>query len=165
MTQRKTLEFRRTMSRGRDTYGYNICSLWIDGHKVASCNGGGYDMQGTCLGNWIANNFQKELNQLNEEYYGLTFHNPTFDPSQVVIDGKTIEERERAGLSLGLERYQSFYSASSKLPTEQHNIALLNGACGFSSMERIANAIGIKLHYVPTRSQNQTIYIAEYEEQ
>ena len=39
-----TLKFKYTTSRGRDSYGYNICSLWVDGEKKASTCGGGYDM-------------------------------------------------------------------------------------------------------------------------
>lgn len=46
----KVLQFKWTISRGRDTYGYNICSLYVDGKKVSGCSGGGYDMMGTCLG-------------------------------------------------------------------------------------------------------------------
>ena len=45
------LTFKWTVSRGRDSYGYNIVTLRVDGDKVSSCNGGGYDMKGTCLGN------------------------------------------------------------------------------------------------------------------
>jgi hypothetical protein len=38
----KTLKFKYTTSKGRDSYGYNICSLWVDGEKVSSTCGGGY---------------------------------------------------------------------------------------------------------------------------
>lgn len=48
-----TLEEKWTLSKGRDTYGYNICSLWSHYGKVASCNGGGYDMQGTSLAEFL----------------------------------------------------------------------------------------------------------------
>jgi len=61
----KSLEFRWTVSKGRDTYGYNICSLWVDGVKVSSCNGGGYDMQGTAFAEWLQDNFQDRLQQPN----------------------------------------------------------------------------------------------------
>lgn len=44
----KELEFKWSVSRARDTFGYNICSLWIHTdagrEKVASACGGGYDM-------------------------------------------------------------------------------------------------------------------------
>ena len=32
----KTLKFKYTTSRGRNSYGYNICSLWVDNEKVSS---------------------------------------------------------------------------------------------------------------------------------
>ena len=167
----KVLEFKWSVSRGRDSYGYNICSLWIHGKKVSSTCGGGYDMKGTALGNWIQKEFQKELNNLEipmsirngeeiQEYYGLTFHDPNFDPGKVIVNNETIEEREKENKSLGLERYQAFYSASSRVPTKNHNVALLNGACGFSSMEKILNAIGYTLKYITENSKN-TVYLLE----
>ncbi len=68
------LKFKWTVSRGRDTYGYNICSLWVDGRKVSSCNGGGYDMKGTALAEWMQEKkFKEEIKKLDpEKYYGLS---------------------------------------------------------------------------------------------
>lgn len=53
-----------TVSRGRETYGYNICtiraysSVWEKTKGVelanASCKGGGYDMAGTSLADCLA---------------------------------------------------------------------------------------------------------------
>lgn len=63
----QTLEFRWTVSRARDTYGYNICALWVDGRKAAACNGGGYDMKGTSLGMWIARAYADRLRALKPE--------------------------------------------------------------------------------------------------
>ena len=179
----KTLEFKWTVSRGRDTYGYNICTLYVDGRKVARCNGGGYDMQGTCLGNFIASHYRDRLNALPEsvfeghrrngqnvkELYGLTYHDPNFDPGKAIVEhapvfggeadsGKTVAELEAQNKSLGLERYQAFYKASSNVPTERHTEPLIDGACGMSSVERIANAIGLSLEYVPVRSKRLTVY-------
>lgn len=242
------LEFRWTISRGRDSYGYNICSLWVDGRKLASCNGGGYDMKGTSLGNFIAARYASRLVALKPEdmpeqshwesdckrvcageclekyrkaitdaivaggsgdgiermllpedcfecptcggrtvssgggrrvqdgrsFYGLTFHDPNYDPGKAVVGqdcsdrtmstdghnkGKTVAEVEAAGQSVGLERYQAFYSASSKHPTERHTVPLIDGACGFSSVEQIMKAIGLSLEWVPTRSKKQDVYI------
>lgn len=168
----RTLEFRWTISRGQDTYGYNICSLWVDGQKVTSCNGGGYDMQGKCFGDWIASAFEKELNQLSipmnqrngqdiQEYYGLTFHDPNFDPGKAKIDGQTIDQREKKNKSFGLERYQSFYKASSKVPTKRHTIPLIDGACGFSSVQKIAEALGLTIQYVPTKGDNSIYTVTD----
>jgi hypothetical protein len=71
MTQ-KYLTFKWTISRGRNTYGYNICSLYVDGKKVASCNGGGYDMQGTCFGDWLEKEFSEGIKNLDiDQFYGI----------------------------------------------------------------------------------------------
>ena len=68
MKDEYTLIFKWTVSRGRDTYGYNICSLFVDGEKEASCNGGGYDMKGTVLGVWMEFEFQKLIKGLKCNY-------------------------------------------------------------------------------------------------
>lgn len=240
------LDFKWTVSRGRDTYGYNIVTLRVDGQKVSSCNGGGYDMKGTALGNWVARAFSAELLRLkpaqmpaqshwqpertrhcagacldayterytdaiaNDQpladveplpklsedtwecptcqgqtrqsrdgktiddgryFYGLTYHDPTYDPGKAVIGkdcndrtfsgkskGKTVEQAEADGDTVGLERYQAFYSASSKHPTKRHNVPLIDGACGFSSVEKILKAIGYGLEYVKG-GKNDAVYI------
>ena len=163
------LVFKWGISKGRDTYGYTNCVLWVNEKKVAMCNGGGYDMQGTIFGNWVANNFKEELNELKipmnkrndkniQEYYGLSFHDPNYDPNNEIINGETVKEREKAGKSIGLERYQSFYKKSSNIPTERHTIPSINGACGFSSVEKIIKGLGYKLKYIDS-SAKQTIYL------
>lgn len=176
----KTLIFRWSVSRGQDSYGYNICSLWVDRRKVSSTCGGGYDMKGTALGNWMQHRFKAELltleipmNRRNsediQEYYGLTFHDPNFDPGKAVVDhppvfgkeedkGKTVAELEKEGKSLGLERYQQFHKASSRVPTARHIIPLLDGACGFSSMEIILKALGYRLKFI-SESRNESTYL------
>jgi hypothetical protein len=71
MTQ-KYLTFKWSTSRGRDTYGYTICSLFVDGKKVSSCNGGGYDMRGTCFGSWLEKQFSEDIKKLDvTHFYGI----------------------------------------------------------------------------------------------
>lgn len=137
------------VSRGRDTYGYNICSLYVDGSKVSSCSGGGYDLTGTVVGLWLAKAYAERLRKkIKAAHYGLCFINPNYDPGKAKIDGETVEEREKAGKSVGLERYQAYYSASSKLPTKQHTVPHLNGGCGIDCMWKVAAAIGLKVERV-----------------
>tara|TARA_Y100001970_G_scaffold111694_1_gene139388 strand:+ start:985 stop:1464 length:480 start_codon:yes stop_codon:yes gene_type:complete len=136
--ERYNLKYKWTVSKAVDTYGYDICTLFVNGDKVSRCNGGGYDMQGTCLGDWIERKFKDDLLQLKETFYGLTFHNPNWKPPLEIV------EKEKEGKSLGLERYQDFYKQSSDLPTEKHTIPLIDGACGINSVEKILNAIGYK---------------------
>lgn len=212
-------EFKWTVSRGRDTYGYNICTLYVDGLRVARCNGGGYDMKGTCYGDFLARNFAARLNSLQipapvvetcphchgsgfgvgeangdaapcyhchkgkvvseTGFYGLTFHDPNYDPGKAIIgrdtsdrtlaqigggssEGKTVEQAEADGDSIGLERYQAIYSASSKFPTVLHTIPSIDGACGMSSVDKIGKAIGVRLEWLPgynRRSKNSEKYL------
>lgn len=56
----KNLIIKWTISKGRDTYGYNICTLW-DGDKAYRCNGGGYDMLGTVFANWLFANYKESI--------------------------------------------------------------------------------------------------------
>ena len=129
-----TLKFKWTVSRGRETYGYNICSLWIDRQKVSSCDGGGYDMKGTALAKWMKEEFYEQLKKLRANYgsgdntggfYGLSFYNKKRQKRQ-----KTWSKNCTVGL---------------------------DGGCGFSSMERILNKLGYKLNYIDGIA-NQTIY-------
>ena len=136
------LKFKWTTSKAQNSYGYNICTLFVNNERRTRCNGGGYDMQGTCLGNWIARQFEKNLLKFKKDFYGLTFHNPNWKPSEEII------EREEQGKSLGLERYQDFYRQSSKLPTKKHTIPQIDGACGFNSVENILNHIGHKIRLI-----------------
>ena len=177
----KTLQFIWTTSRARDTKGYNVCTLRVDGVKVAAECGGGYDMTGSALGTYIASAFAERLRILTPEdmpnhqgsrqFYGLTFHDPNYDPGTATIgqdaddrtigetcEGKTVAQAEADGESLGLERYQATYAASSRHATERHTIPSIDGACGFSSVERIMEAIGVSLRRMETSSENRQTY-------
>jgi hypothetical protein len=147
------LELKWTVSRGRDTYGYNICSLYVDGKKVSSCNGGNYDMEGTALGLWVQAAFAEELvKTVTTEFYGLCFANPHWKPSD-----ETLAKEKEMGF-IGLDRYRDFYSQTSKVPTEKHIIPLIDGACGKSEVIKIINHLGYAMEYIPVRNKNLTIY-------
>jgi hypothetical protein len=101
-------------------------------------------MRGTVIGHWIESQFRDRLLRLRKAYYGLSFHDPNFNPGKAKVPGiqQTVEEREKAGMSLGLERYQAFHSASNPLPTKRHVIPRLHGACGVHNMIAVLEAIG-----------------------
>ena len=149
-----SLHFKWTISKARNSYGYNVCTLYVDTEKVSRCNGGGYDMEGTCLGDWVAMKFEKELLKLDKTFYGLTFNDPNYKPSQECLEK---EEKDLLTKLTGLARLQDFYKQSSKLPTEKHTIPIIDGACGFSSVTTILNAIGFELQFLD-RKTNDTIY-------
>ena len=126
-----SLHFIWSVSRGRDTYGYNVVTLrtGFRREKIASTCGGGYDMKGTVLADFIKFHFADELKRLNAaEFYGLSFWNP--------------ETR----------KYHKFYRQGDKIS--------LDGACGFSCIERILNKIGFSLRFIG-ESRNETTYTVE----
>jgi len=53
--------FNWSISRAYGYEGQNVCTMRVEGKKVAGCMGGNYDMQGTCLGLWMQNHFKEEL--------------------------------------------------------------------------------------------------------
>ena len=177
------------VSKARDTQGYTTCSCKdISGNIVARCNGGGYDLRGTAIAGWMTSAFQKELNALpvksfdrarnsrGIELYGLRFLNPDHDPGQEVIGrlaldcrvedeqavGMTVDEAEKAGKSHGLERLQAERASSSFVPTEIHTVADMDGACGFSSVERVLRALGLCLRQIEDSSRKEVYQIHEY---
>jgi hypothetical protein len=131
----KALHFKWTISRGRDTYGYNICTLLVDGEKVAKTCGGGYDMQGTALGEWLQNAYSFQLNGLFMEEI-VAFKERPFN-----------ENDYRSKHKLKDKDGNEYYGASLFEKRGGKMRLILDGGCGFSSIERIANAIGIKLKW------------------
>jgi hypothetical protein len=84
MDKIKYLELKYTTSKGRETYGWNIVSL-IDGDKRFKTCGGGYDMIGTVLADWLQANYYDKLLPLNPlEYYGIF---KTYDRKGIRLDG------------------------------------------------------------------------------
>lgn len=73
----KEFAVRWTVSRGQDTYGYNICTIVGEGIK-GRCMGGGYDMLGTSLAQVTMALFPEWFDGTREvsddtirDYYGL----------------------------------------------------------------------------------------------
>ena len=64
-------QFKWSVSRGRDTYGWNICTAYIEGERVGRVNGGGYDMQGAALSPWVSAqaHFPKDQEKLPYGFY------------------------------------------------------------------------------------------------
>ena len=120
-------------------------------------------MNGTCLGNWVAYHFKDELLKFKTGFYGLTFHNPNYDPGKEIIEGQTVEEREKEGKTIGLDRYQAFYRASSPLPSKLHTIPLIDGATGFGSVEQILKELGYYLDNVHYSTNLQEYVLKECE--
>lgn len=132
------LKFKWTTSKARDSYGYNVCTLLVDSEK-SPLQWRGLWYERDLFRVLDRKRVWKDLLKFKQDFYGLTYHDPNWQPSKEII------KREEEGKSLGLERYQDFYKQSSKLPTEKHTIPQINGACGFSSVEKILNHLGFKI--------------------
>ena len=74
-------------SKGRDTYGYNICRLDNrNTDKRYKCIGGGYDMVGTVVGEYLEEAFQDHLLSAGNAVTGLYGVRRTAE-GKVSIDG------------------------------------------------------------------------------
>ncbi len=124
------LALKWSASRGRDTYGDNICTLTDqETGKRFRCNGGGYDMVGTVLGEWLEDRYQGRLQALAAE------------------TGTT-----PAGVRAQLDGFYGLYV------TDDGRV-YADGACGLDSMTRVARAIGLAFDrtYKPSgRSRGET---------
>lgn len=124
-----------SISRGRDTYGYNICRLDSrDSGKRYRCMGGGYDMTGTVVADWLVAEHQDKLSAWvttidldNSRSDYLTARHPYY------------------GLRVG--------------PTSVH----VDGACGIECVIRIAEACGIELQRLSNRKGYTIGFIASWE--
>lgn len=91
----ETITIRWGTSRGQDTYGYTTCSLRNSrGNKIAACNGGGYDMRGTVLGDWLARTFPNELCALKADK--MPSHSHWESARSRVCDGQCKIEADKA---------------------------------------------------------------------
>ena len=109
-----------SISRGRDTYGYNICRLDDTATDTRfRCSGGGYDMVGTVFAQWLCAEFQRELTELFET--------------------RKAELQAAYGSAL---RLPELYGATFD-PKKQ--VVHIDGACGLSSVIKVAEYIGLKV--------------------
>ena len=115
-----------SVSRGRDTYGYNIARL--DDRNTDErfrCSGGGYDMVGTIFGKWLSANFQQELCELCEKR-----------ESEIIETGYSVS---------GYRKIESIYGLTIKPGKIKPGQIQLDGACGLDCMIRIAESIGLEV--------------------
>lgn len=129
-----------TTSRGRDTYGYNICRLddRQSGRRFRTC-GGGYDMIGTVFGEWLQETYQERL--------------------QGLFSGRKADNglKECGYAVAGYYKLKDFYGM---VWTPSKKVSL-DGACGFESMRRIAEAIGLELQWEGNRRGHTIGYFVE----
>lgn len=141
----KRLALSWSVSRGRDTYGYNICRLddTSTGERF-KCMGGGYDMQGTVFGSWLEACYQDRLVELKDRanYFFKT--------------GEMPRANDRPDRLYGMAYI-----------VEDDRISL-DGSCGLECMIRIAEAIGLEVerdYIAKGRRRGETVgwYVSEAE--
>ena len=130
------LDISWSTSRGADTYGYNICRLDdSESGKRYRTIGGGYDMIGTVFGQWLQENYSSELRALAEN-----------------------KTRIDCGYSVkGYYKLEEFYG----LTYTPEGYPRLDGACGISSMIRIAEACGLEVQWSGDRKGRTRAYYVQ----
>ena len=145
------LAFRWTTSRAADSYGYNICGLMIDGRKVATTCGGGYDMQGTVLGEYINKAFPAQLRALAADRIALAEAAGTAR----YYDGGNNAKIETDGHTLYLYGVTVWKAEGENMPVE----VKCDGGTGLNQMTNVLKAFGLKLtSVVRDRRGNTTAY-------
>lgn len=110
-------------SRGAETYGYTIVTLRdTSTGKRYRCMGGGYDMQGTVFAAWLE----------DTQWAGLQ---TIADRSHAAWDGQQRTSNDSPTSLYGMTHYTA------------HNVVRIDGACGLSSVERIAREIGLSVRH------------------
>jgi len=122
-------------SKARDTYGYPLVTLRDEHGKAYRTCGGGYDLFGTVLGDFIQARYQTRLRAI----YSRFAYWDRRDGSRSDTD----TDRKREGFLYGA----TFYRHDSRV--------LLDGACGDSCMVKIAEAIGLQIRYVYSTGRRQ----------
>jgi hypothetical protein len=134
------LTIKWSTSRGRDTYGYNICKLTTTEGKTYKCMGGGYDMVGTVLGEWLCDVHQDRLQTIADRAY--IDYNIKDDPAGHYVYGTRTD---------GL--YGLAHTGGGGMRVD--------GACGVESVVRIAKAAGVTIKRASwDKRGNTTAYLA-----
>lgn len=146
----KHLALSWTVSRARDTYGYNVCRL-EDGQKVYRADGGGYDMTGTVFGEWLADAYQDRLLKIARRAYyvsnGEGVKAREGEQASMRWVGTPGKPKVTPGLLYGMYHY----------PKEKR--VSLDGGCGIESMLTIALAIGLDVQRTGNRKGHTTGFI------
>tara|TARA_Y100000310_G_scaffold142771_1_gene142258 strand:+ start:70 stop:591 length:522 start_codon:yes stop_codon:yes gene_type:complete len=151
------LLFKWTTSRGRDTYGYNICSLWVRESKEASTCGGGYDMKGTALGYFLEERFQDRLLKLHRRAGSRYSVAPEGSPAAKA--GKAYKRLTTPNKKRPWSDHGEFYGLTAyyrRGESKPYKMSM-DGGCGFSCMVDIGRAVGLSFRYQYANT-NETLY-------
>lgn len=126
------IQVKHGTSRGADTYGYGLLTLYADGVKASRTCGGGYDMLGTVFGEYISNEYHNRLIDLTPNYGSLDNTKGFYGLVIWDKDNKLVHHYTE-----GCHVY-------------------IDGACGYSCVERIAEAIGLTIERLGHLDTNTT---------
>lgn len=146
------LQLSWSISRGRDTYGYNICRLdaiktWPQVGRRYRCMGGGYDMIGTVFGEYLADTFQDRLKHVT--------------PSRLWNS----ESKKHIGIAESVDGKQ--YGLTHYIDDSGRFVkAVVDGACGIETMTRLAERMGLEVQKIYSkRGDLDYILVSELEEE
>lgn len=123
-----TLVLSTGTSRGRDTFGYTIVRATdVATGKVYKCMGGGYDMVGTVVADWLEDVHQGGLRAISDRaYYRLD------NGDRVHLDG--------------------LYG----MTTRTDGAVSVDGACGIKSVIRVGEVVGLHFQRTFNRRTGRT---------
>lgn len=128
---RHVLRYRWSVSKAD---GYNVVTLSEGGTRYATARGGGYDMTGSALADWLEARYPVRLAQLGAKRAGSVW---TADGPRVV---KTDRTDYRTGKPSPDYDPQALYGLSYNPDTHK---ASVDGACGVSSVCEVMKALGL----------------------
>lgn len=142
-TRTRSLVIRWGTSRGAETYGYTTCSASIDGKRMGTCKGGGYDMQGTAIAEAVVKEYGARLWPLHAR--------ASYAGSQ--IDGGDYQPIDRKDTPQSLYGLRVTYTNAERTKGKMH----LDGACGIDSVRRVMAEIGLRIRQLHSDSR-VTVY-------
>lgn len=147
-----------SISRGRDTAGYNICRLdsgynYNHSARRYKTTGGGYDMIGTVFGMWLTEQHQDKLQGL---FKGV----PVAPAPLERRDNPAQRTAHPCGYSVpGYLKLSDLYGITLNPKGEAH----CDGGCGINSMVSIAEAIGLTVQTTSNRKGHTDGFIVSWE--
>jgi hypothetical protein len=102
--ERTSLMIDWSKSRAQGSYGWNICRLkdTYTGKRYRTC-GGGFDMIGSVLGNWLADRYQDRLETIAHHAAAFNGMRRCKRTGRIVLDGGCgVESMRRIAEAAGL---------------------------------------------------------------
>ena len=143
------LALKHGVSRGQDTFGYNLVTLADSdtGKRFRTC-GGGYDMVGTVFGNWLQANQQAKL---------LTIAHDCDKAYDTVNKRYIHRSTDQNVFGFGLHS-KYLYGSTCQIDDKGQVLSVsLDGACGLDCMIAIAKHIGVQVEMVYKRDKKGRI--------